>query len=89
MEMSATIDGSKLDQVVNVSLNEPIVMKKLVAAWKEQKGSLVIDLSGDELKAYNGYRNSIGKVKFETKEGDHWVYSYCILFKRDAFFFIA
>jgi hypothetical protein len=73
MEMSATIDGSKLDQVVNVSFNEPIVMKKLVAAWKEQKGSLVIDLSGDELKNYNVYRNSIGKLKFETEEGQHWV----------------
>jgi signal transduction histidine kinase len=73
MEMSATIDGSKLDSVINVSLNEPIVMKKLVVAWKQQKGSLIIELSGDELKKYNDYRNSISKLKFETKEGDHWV----------------
>ena len=73
MEMSATIDGSKLDFVIDVSLDEPIVMKKLVGAWKEQKKSLVIDLSGDELKRYNDYRNSSGKLKFETKEGEHWV----------------
>jgi signal transduction histidine kinase len=73
MEMSATIDGSKMDHVIHVSLDEPVVMKKLVAAWKEQKRSLVIDISGDELQAYNDYRNSIGTVKFETKEGDHWV----------------
>jgi len=38
MEMSATIDGSKMDHVIHVSLDEPVVMKKLVAAWKEQRG---------------------------------------------------
>jgi hypothetical protein len=48
-------------------------MKKLVVGWKEQKGSLIIDLSGDELRSYNEYRNSTGKLKFESKEGEHWV----------------
>ncbi|HET9280235.1 MAG TPA: hypothetical protein VFN95_18705, partial [Flavitalea sp.] len=74
MEMSATIDGNQLDYVINVSLDEPVVMKKLTAAWKERKRSLVIDIYGDELRKYNEYRNSIGgKFKFETKERDHWV----------------
>ena len=59
IELSLTMHGSKMEEVVKASLDEPIVIHKIYLAWREQKKTLVLDLNGKELQDYNNFRNSI------------------------------
>src|SRR5438046_8836419 len=51
-------------------MDEPVVMKKIHTAWKEQKKSLVIDIAGNDLRKYNAYRKKLSNLEF--REG-RWV----------------
>jgi len=44
--------GSQLSELVQISLDEPHVMKKMYKAWKEKTKSITIDLQGNELEEY-------------------------------------
>ena len=48
--------GSPMGAKVIFSTDEPHMAKKVFQAWKEQKKSIIIDLSGIELREYNAYR---------------------------------
>ncbi|KAA3614839.1 MAG: hypothetical protein D8M58_10315 [Calditrichaeota bacterium] len=73
LELWLTLSGNKMDQMFSAPFDEPIVINKIYTAWKKQNKSLVIDLSGDELKAYNNFRNDITEYKeyndFKDKQG--------------------
>jgi hypothetical protein len=58
--------GSQMNLLLKLSLDEPHVMKKMYAAWKEQKRSITIDLQGNELEDYFQFLvNSGAQVKRE------------------------
>ncbi|HEV7779716.1 MAG TPA: tetratricopeptide repeat protein, partial [Chitinophagaceae bacterium] len=44
--------GSHMDKMQQFPLDEPIVMPRVYAAWKQQQKSIVIDLRGEELERY-------------------------------------
>jgi signal transduction histidine kinase len=54
------IGGEQMNRMAKTSIDEPYVMRKIFTAWKEEKTSLTIDLSGEELTKYNQYIESIG-----------------------------
>ncbi len=65
LELWTTINGKIREKAVMVSLNEPIVMHRFYAAWKEGEKKLVIDISGKELQKYNNYRSSLSNIKLD------------------------
>ncbi len=56
IEFWHTWQGGLLKGKVQISIDEPYVGKRIYDAWKSKKKSSVIDLSGEELKAYNRTR---------------------------------
>jgi signal transduction histidine kinase/DNA-directed RNA polymerase subunit N (RpoN/RPB10) len=70
MELYSTLNGSQWKDAVKVDLDELVVMKKIHKAWKEQKKSLVIDLSGKRLREYNAYREKLSNLEYRE---DRWV----------------
>ena len=44
--------GNQLNKLFKVPANEPTVINKIAEAWKNKKRSVVIDLSGQELRDY-------------------------------------
>jgi len=70
MELYSTLHGSQWKEAAKVDLSEPVVMKKIHAAWKKKKHSLVIDLEGDQLKKYNTYRKKVSNLTYKEKR---WV----------------
>src|SRR6478752_4845964 len=65
MELYSTLYGSQWKEAAKVGLDEPVVMKKIHAAWKEQKRSLVIDITGKDLRKYNAYRKKLSNLEFK------------------------
>ncbi len=49
--------GDKIDQAFTLSIEEPTLLSKMYAAWKEQKKSIVLDISGQELLNWIKYRS--------------------------------
>jgi len=72
VELSTTIHGSHLLHTLNVPINDPYLMVKAVAAWKEKRKSLTLTFEGQELKDYNELRNSFLETKISFPE-DHWI----------------
>ncbi|MEJ8841766.1 ATP-binding protein [Lacibacter sp. H375] len=70
VEISATLLGDTLKKIYNHSIDEPYMMAKVYKAWKKQQKTLVVELRGDELNAYNQYRNELTNSKmFPTNLG--------------------
>ncbi len=64
-EFWLTLGGNQINHVFKASIDEPMVLNKSYIAWKERKKSIVIDISGDELKAYyNFFKNLPGYKNF-------------------------
>lgn len=71
IEISATLHGGMLKKIYRHSINEPFMMSKVYKAWKTQQKTLVVELKGDELNAYNKYRNELTKSEmFPTNLDD-------------------
>ncbi|MBK7141959.1 MAG: nuclear transport factor 2 family protein [bacterium] len=66
MEMFATSHGNQWKRSTLLPYNEHDVMRRIHRAWKEGKGSLVIDLSGDALIDYNTWRKQLRDIKNVT-----------------------
>ena len=67
VEISATLHGDALQKIYWHSMDEPYVMNKIFNAWKSQQKTLVVEIAGEELNAYNKYRNELtGDEKFPT-----------------------
>jgi hypothetical protein len=62
-EFWLTLGGNQINHVFKASIEEPIVLNKSYIAWKERKKSIVIDISGDELKAYYNFFKNLPDYK--------------------------
>jgi hypothetical protein len=59
--MWLTVQGNQMNRSIKADIDEPTLMHKMYVAWKEQKKSLVVDLSGQELRDYINYRNKLSE----------------------------
>src|SRR6187401_3177113 len=72
VELSTTVQGHHLTHTLNVPIDDPYVMAKGVAAWREKRKSLKLEFEGQELKDYNEHRNSFFEKKVKFPE-DKWI----------------
>jgi signal transduction histidine kinase len=84
IEISATLHGDTLKKIYCHSIDEPYMMAKMYKAWKKQQKTLVVELRGDELNAYNQYRNELTNSKiFPTNLGkEHQRIVYAAFFSK-------
>jgi signal transduction histidine kinase len=68
IEYWVTMYGHQMDKVFKFSIDEPNVTRRIYQAWKENKKSLVIDLSGQELHDFTTYRASMGGASANPAE---------------------
>jgi hypothetical protein len=68
IEYWVTMYGSQINKVFKFSIDEPNVTNKIYAAWKENKKSLMIDLSGTALTEFMSYRASKGGAAVNPEE---------------------
>ncbi|MEQ1798615.1 MAG: ATP-binding protein [Lacibacter sp.] len=61
-------DGAQESRSFSLSMEEPTVIKPAVTAWKANKKSLVIDLSGEALEGWLNYRNKISGITKMSKD---------------------
>ncbi len=70
MDLYSTVNGLQWKEAAKIDLDEPVVLNKIYVAWKAQKKSLVIDLTGKELQKYNAYRKKLSNQDFKE---NRWV----------------
>jgi len=63
LEIWLSVQGTRMNRMFKAPIREPIVINKIYAAWKKQKKSLVLDMSGSQLKKYSDFRNSLPEFK--------------------------
>jgi len=68
IEYWVTMYGNPINKVFKFSLDEPNVTNKIYKAWKENKKSLVIDLSGNALVEFMKYRADKGGAAINSEE---------------------
>ena len=83
LKLYATHHGKQWEESSNIDLDEPHAMQKIYGGWKKKKPSIQIDLSGEELKAYNRFRSKYSDLKFPD---ERWVI-HCAYFSRGVFSF--
>ncbi|HEX6849655.1 MAG TPA: ATP-binding protein [Chitinophagaceae bacterium] len=44
--------GNQLNKLFKLPVNEPTMVSKIIAGWKEKRRSVVVDLKGEELRTY-------------------------------------
>jgi signal transduction histidine kinase len=60
--------GEQESRSFNLDMNEPTVLQPSVAAWKANKKSLVVDLTGEALEGWINYRNKMSGVTISSKD---------------------
>lgn len=60
--------GAQENRSFKLDMNEPTVLKPAVAAWKANKKSLVIDLSGKALEGWLDYRNKMSGITVSSAD---------------------
>ena len=60
--------GLQVNRSFNGSIEEPTLLNKEYKAWKEQKKSIVVDLSGKELNGWVNYRNTLSGVTIHSAD---------------------
>ncbi|HUZ59918.1 MAG TPA: ATP-binding protein [Hanamia sp.] len=68
IEYWVTMYGKPINKVFKFSIDEPNVTNKIYKAWKENKKSLMIDLSGDALTEFMAYRAEKGGAAINPDE---------------------
>ncbi len=63
LELWLSVQGNRIEEMFKVPIEEPTVINKIYNAWKEGKKSVVIDISGDELKKYEDFRSGLPEYK--------------------------
>ncbi|MBK8550964.1 MAG: hypothetical protein IPL53_07865 [Ignavibacteria bacterium] len=63
IEFWTTMEGNQVEQMVKFPIIETNLMRKIYAAWKQQKKSLAIEIKGEELHDYIDYRIRLTGVK--------------------------
>ena len=88
LEIWLSVQGTQMNRMFKVSVNEPIVINKIYKAWKKQKKTLVIDISGNDLKKYNDFRNNLDEykdynvVKYNFSSEENRRVIYCAFFPK-------
>ena len=67
IDLWLTMHGQQMNRKIVAPIDEPIVMNKLYKGWKEHKETTIIDISGDELIAYNKFRNSLDDIRVNNE----------------------
>ncbi len=77
IEFHITQQGKKGNTLHKASIDEPTLMHKLFVAWAAQKKSVIIHLTGKELKDYVHYRSELSglPVKQEDLQGHRFVHA--------------
>ncbi len=83
LNLYATLQGEQWKEASKIDLDEPVVMQKIYAGWQQKKKSIQIDLSGEELKAYNSFRSKYSNLKFPE---ERWVI-HCAFFSKGVLTF--
>jgi len=60
--------GAGVNRSFKLSIEEPTLMSKMYKAWKEQKRSVVVDLTGKELEDWLSYRNKMGGIEVRSED---------------------
>ena len=60
--------GEQVNRPFNLSIEEPTLLKPVFTAWKEQKKSIVVDLTGQQLEDWLKYRNANSGVTVRSKD---------------------
>jgi signal transduction histidine kinase len=60
--------GTGVKRAFNLSIDEPTLIKKIYKGWKEQKKSIVVDLTGKELEGWLNYRNKMSGVTIHSAD---------------------
>ncbi len=68
------LEGHKTEKMATGSLDEPFLLSKLYAAWKNKKKSAMFALSGRELKGWARYREQISGLTGPELQGTRYVY---------------
>jgi signal transduction histidine kinase len=68
------LEGHKTEKTATGSLDEPFLLSKLYAAWKNKKKSAMFALSGRELKGWVKYREQISGLTGPELQGTRYVY---------------
>jgi signal transduction histidine kinase/DNA-directed RNA polymerase subunit N (RpoN/RPB10) len=68
IEYWVTLYGNQINKVFKFSIDEPNVTGKIYKAWKENRKSLMIDLSGDALSEFMTYRAAKGGASINPHE---------------------
>src|SRR5579871_431205 len=68
IEYWVTMYGNQTNRVYKFPIDEPNVTNKIYNSWKEQKRSLVIELSGKELYDFATFRESMGGAAYNPEE---------------------
>jgi len=91
IEISATLHGGILNKIYWHSIDEPFVMNKVYRAWKTQQKTLIVELKGDQLNAYNKYRNQLTNSEmFPTDfDDEHRRIVYAAFFSKGMLAFAA
>ena len=68
IEYWVTMYGSQTNRVYKFPISEPNVTNRIYNAWKEQRKSLVIELSRKELYDFAHFRESMGGAAYNPEE---------------------
>lgn len=60
--------GAQENRSFQLDMNEPTVLKPAIEAWKANKKSLVIDLSGEALEGWLNYRNKMSGIAVSSAD---------------------
>ena len=60
--------GAGVNRAFNLSIEEPTLIKKMYAGWKENKKSIVVDLTGKDLENWINYRNKMSGVTVNSAD---------------------
>ena len=60
--------GEQENRSFNLDMHEPTVLQPSVAAWKANKKSLVVDLTGEALEGWINYRNKMSGVTISSTD---------------------
>ncbi|MBK8550965.1 MAG: hypothetical protein IPL53_07870 [Ignavibacteria bacterium] len=81
IELWVTVKGDK-NRTVKVPLDEPIVSRKIYTGWKEQRKTMLVELSGKPLKDYLKFRKSFGNTHGSSDSVKDRMISYVAFFSR-------
>jgi signal transduction histidine kinase len=88
LEVWLSVEEKQMDRGFRISIEEPVVVNKIYQGWKKRKSTLVLDISGDDLKKYNDYRkkdpdfNDYNLIRESDQKKENRRVIHCAFFRR-------